>query len=488
MKRSTRLTYIASALVAVTFLAVSLFTLHNDHNWGDDFSMYILHAQNLFCGRDYCSGILMNYSYEEYDPLYATRTRPPLFPLALTPIIAVWGVDLFWLKIPNLLFWMLWVAVMYCILKRMLGKTHAVLLTLVLLFSPWFFRFKQQILTDVLFSLFVAAALLVYMRGLQGRERISARAFGLFVLLATLAALTRPAAHPLILAAILHLSLFERKYLLAGVLAAVWLVINTGGQLIGITDSVSFASYALGSKKFGVLQASWDHAVYTFSLIVLFLAPQYFPPFPILLVVLLALILLGFAVRVRSTAGFGIIEVFSPIYFAMLLAFPYPNGPRYILPIVGFLLAYSLIGLRTGCDFVSRNRWGAHAVTAVLVGTLLYCSAATWKDRGFNGGVLKSPPVQSLAAWVKENVGPDEHFLFRKPRALALLTGRTGLPTPKTPEEVRKICREQGVRWVILSPPWNTGIIKSLRSSSDFRYAWKYPGIHVFEYLLCSRQ
>jgi len=483
-----KLSYVALALVAVTFLAVSMLTLHDDHNWGGDFSQYIMHAQNLLHCRDYRSGIVMNYSFQQYHPAFAPRSYPPLFPLVLTPILALRGVDLWWLKVPNIFLWLLWVAVMYSILKRMLGQTHAVLLSLVLMFSPWFFRFKQQILSDVLFAFLVAAALLIYMRSIERRERITAQALGSLTVCLILAALTRTAAHPAFLACILHLSLFERKYPAAGVLTVAWIALTIAGQMLGLADSLTCTSLAIQNNGLGLLRATWDHGVYTFSQTVCFLSPQYWTPHPVLLMLLLVLMVVGFVARVRSNAGFSIVEIFVALYLIMLVAYPIPQGPRFVLPTEGLLLAYGVIGLRVLFDLISGNRWGRNAVTAVLLGTLVYCAAATWKDRGFYDGVLKSPAMESLAAWMKENTGPDEHYLFRKPRALALLTGRTGLPTPKTPQVIRKVCMEQGIRWVILTLPGHADTIKSFRVSPDFRFAWRYPGIHIFEYLPCSRQ
>ncbi len=58
--------------------------------WGGDFSLYILHAKNISEGKPYeHTGYIYNPSY----PYLSPKTYPPVFPLLLTPVYMIFGLD-----------------------------------------------------------------------------------------------------------------------------------------------------------------------------------------------------------------------------------------------------------------------------------------------------------------------------------------------------------------------------------------------------------
>ena len=86
-------------LVNTIIILIALFYIWTNvggHNWGDDFSMYITHANNIAHGRAYTDSLyIYNPNYPELGP----KSYPPVFPLMLAPIIIIFGIKLAYLKL-----------------------------------------------------------------------------------------------------------------------------------------------------------------------------------------------------------------------------------------------------------------------------------------------------------------------------------------------------------------------------------------------------
>src|SRR5678815_1678073 len=84
-------------IVAVFYLS----TIREGHDWGDDFSQYILHAENLASGAPYAP---TRYLYNPADPVTGPQQYPPGFPIALAPIVWTFGLELRPMKVEIVLF------------------------------------------------------------------------------------------------------------------------------------------------------------------------------------------------------------------------------------------------------------------------------------------------------------------------------------------------------------------------------------------------
>ena len=75
---------VAPALICVLLAGVFyMLTIRDGHDWGDDFSMYIRHAENIAQGLPYAQS---GYIYNPYNPSIGPRMYPPGFPLLLAPV------------------------------------------------------------------------------------------------------------------------------------------------------------------------------------------------------------------------------------------------------------------------------------------------------------------------------------------------------------------------------------------------------------------
>ena len=88
-------TYKLEKLIALSLiLAIGLFylsTIRDGHDWDGDHSMYIQHARNIVEGSDYReSGYIFNPSCPSWGP----ESYPPVFPLLLSPLYRLYGLNL----------------------------------------------------------------------------------------------------------------------------------------------------------------------------------------------------------------------------------------------------------------------------------------------------------------------------------------------------------------------------------------------------------
>jgi len=66
-------------------------TFRQGHNWGGDFSLYVMHAINLHDGLPY---VETPYILNPREPLLSPVAYPPGFPAFLVPVYHSFGVDL----------------------------------------------------------------------------------------------------------------------------------------------------------------------------------------------------------------------------------------------------------------------------------------------------------------------------------------------------------------------------------------------------------
>lgn len=135
-----------------TFVIINIATIQDGHNWGDDFSQYILHARNIIEGREYTRDIMLD------NPV----VFPPGFPLFLVPWMKGFGLNFKVLKTFNVMFWYLHILLLYPIFLKRVGREMAAICSLVLMTSSYFFLFKQNILSDVPFLFFTTLAIYVF--------------------------------------------------------------------------------------------------------------------------------------------------------------------------------------------------------------------------------------------------------------------------------------------------------------------------------------
>ena len=156
--------YLGFLLAIITAFHVA--TVREGHLWGDDFAMYIHHAQNIAESRPYADA---GYIYNPAIPVYGPRMYPPVFPLLLAPLYKVFGLSLLPMKLEQVFFIISTLALIFMLWHRELGTGYCLALVGILGFNPAFWWAKENILSDLPFLLFSMPPS-VYCNGLHSRE------------------------------------------------------------------------------------------------------------------------------------------------------------------------------------------------------------------------------------------------------------------------------------------------------------------------------
>ncbi|MCB2228360.1 MAG: hypothetical protein KQH53_16900 [Desulfarculaceae bacterium] len=469
MQGSLRRYWLALAGLAV-FVVINAATLHGGHPAGGDFAQYIIHAKNLLSGQPYDAGIFL--------PQVHFHNYPPGYPLMLAPLLAWGGLNLVLFKSLNLIFWPLACAALAAIARRRLGSPTDIYFFLFLLFVPWFFLFKQDVLSDVPFTCVASVALWAFLRWQDEGPR-RAGWLSLFLACLFVSLLLRSAGVALVGAALLVMVFQRRAWGAAGltIAAAVAAVLvqklmaaGTGGYLSMLLNN---PAYWLDTVVRG-LPAKVAKAV-------AFFIPVYRSGWPLLAALealavlpLIAVSAWGWLRRRRRAGGWDVLDAYLVLYLLMILAWPFVEGPRFYAPAIGILVIYFLEGLSEFAAGRAKpgGRSPAYWVNLALMAGLALNLGNTALLWNYQDDVVLRPADRELYAWVREHALPGETYLFSEPRVMALFTGKVGdkyyWNQPLGPQEERMAAR--GVRWLILHRP------EAARASARKQYAWIFLG------------
>ena len=435
------------ALIAVIGL-IYLVTLRAGHVWGDDFSQYLWHARNLVHGAPYGQTRFVPNPHVIVGP----RAYPPVFPLLLAPVYAVFGPNLEIMKVEMVLCLVLFLVAYARLMRGELPPLGVALAVCVVGLNPRFWDFKDHVGSDFPFLLVVYGALVCVSRW-QRRSGVTDPGPGrglLAGLMIYVACGTRALGVALIPALALSELLRARRwtrFATAGVVVAagIWTVEQAlipsgyGHELATLFSRRTVLVNAIGYLE--DFSNVWSTGTWT----------RFFEH-------TLAGVILGAAVltalvrlRLRPT----IAEAFLLFYMVGLLFWPSRQGVRFLLPMVPLCVFYASVGgLALARDLPAR--WAPlQAASLAGICLLLYGAYARHYAEVLPGQVAEGvgrPASRELFAWVRTHTAPDELLVFRKPRALYFFTDRPTTPyhRPADPEELWRHFREVGARVLIV--------------------------------------
>lgn len=137
-------------VLLVTIATFHASTVRQGHIWGDDFAMYVHHAQNLVDGRPYSD---TGYLFTPTAPV-SPRMYPPVFPVLLAPVVWLFGLNLIPMKLEQVLFFVLALAAIWLYWREDLPPRYTLAMVAIIGFSPHFWAAKDNVLSDLPFLLF----------------------------------------------------------------------------------------------------------------------------------------------------------------------------------------------------------------------------------------------------------------------------------------------------------------------------------------------
>jgi hypothetical protein len=451
MKNTTASFFFLILLCAIGLISFS--TLTAGHHWGGDFSQYIMQARSIIEGAP--AEII-----EENRIMLQQSSSPPFCPLAypwglpflLVPFYAAFGADIFVLKLPGFIFYLLFLCTLFWGFRKYHSAPWLFVLILFCSLNPETMRLLNDIGSDIPFLFFSTICLVFIRRIIVERKYLLSSTWD-----------------PVLLGAFIAMAFFIRTngLLLLPALGFAQLAMafqrfepditqgksrfrNTMSCLIRYRQDVlyHFKPYLVffllvilwrfmlpegGASHFEHLRWITPDTLYRNFVIYIKLLSRIFLTIQqgnLVFWITVPLSIWGFCVRYRSD---HFIAVYIVLTFILYIIWPHQPAFRFILPVLPLYISFVLTGLERMGKF-SSPQWRVCWNTVCIVSILLILSWFGWQavrsayhnlqqDRKITFGPYAQASME-MFSFIEKQTDPESTVIFFKPRVMRMMTGR----------------------------------------------------------------
>jgi len=436
----------AVALAGVAILATALH--RHGHAQGDDFALYLRQARSIFDGD--IGGVIddSRFGVLNSDTAFSPSGYPWVWPLVLSPFVHFWGLDYDRLKLVTVAMFCAWLALLFGIVRRRLGRWPALGVTACIATAPRFLLHTDQLLSE--YTYFVAIAVVIWWCDRVHRASDLVRA---------------PRTELAVLGVLMAVAFNVRRE------AVVLVVVVASLQLIALASTNGARPTLRGSV--GRVRASWQvllvpYASFVASVVVMqLLLPTALLPdngnsrtniddrwvefpatltrhlglgdHPLLGVAILVIAAIGVVIGVRQRPLLDTPLFVLALFTALTIGTHFRQVDRYwlqVTPWVAYFATVALVGLARAVR--GRARWvslvAAAPIVAVVVAHLVVLPGRVNDARDFDqAGRTQigpaNPTVQPIFEAVLEYTPADSVVVFFRSRTMTLLTDRRSFQT-----------------------------------------------------------
>jgi hypothetical protein len=386
-----------------------------------DWAMYAMHARNIATGHPYADTL---YVYQPETAMYGASTYPSGYALLLTPIYAVFGLNVLAFKIVTNLALSLSLWPIYLLNRRYLGLAQSLLLTTAFGFSAAYLSLQDKLGSDALYQLLSFVAIVLVIRTFDSGEDIRSpwRAGAFAGLLLAAVEITRPVGLSLALAVLACDALNRRRPTrFAFALLAVFIPVLVLNSLLAHKDSGYAEQFVF----------SIGHAARTIVAYLAGFSDVFANPFShklryALWVVCTPLAVYGVATNLRKVNP--VPALYTAFMLSVLALYWQPNM-RYLAPLYPIYLLFAALGWNR-LVLASPAHWRrpaqAAAVAALLVTPVLSVAAI----RPNSDTLFTDPSFRQLVGYIQANSASRDLVVFWNARVLALAADRPSSAYP----------------------------------------------------------
>ena len=414
-------------IVALIVLIIFSLLFREGHNWGGDFSQYIMQARALVDKSFLQDLIDFNYRYYPWG-----------FPLLLSPVYYFFGLNLLAMKIFVNLFFVASLFVIYRIFKNKINIFLISFILLVFSFNLFTLDFKDQILSDTPFLFFSLLSLFLIDLTVV-RKKVFINRWVDYLLLGFMA----------------FMSFFIRTQgitvLVVLLVCQLYVHYKSGSKLFPLKKSklinylslIFFLLFFLLSRYLFLKNEGYNYFIEFFnnfsfhsiiSNIVYYfkLLPEFFNTsgaFHVLFWAFFIISLVG--VYKRRKKDFVYLLYFS-LTGGLLLIWPGQQGYRFIMFFYPFFLFYLFVALQR-INFYYKYVLVYVIVFVFMANSFLalsFFSAPFVLNKYSEYKVISGPYKEynlKLIDYIEKNTNKDDLMVFSKPRTLSLYTGRKSI-------------------------------------------------------------
>lgn len=464
-------------LVALLIIIMAFFyitTIRQGHNWGGDFSMYIHHAKNICEGIDYNA---TGYIYNPSVPSWGPKAYPPVFPLLLAPVYYAFGLNLTAMKIEIIAIFFIFLSVFFRIIKNDLPLTYSVAVILTIGLNPFFWDFKDNIVSDIPFLLFTYLTLM-----LVGHTYASSYTKKYRLLYSILAGLlmylsvgTRSIGIVLIPCLFIYDIIVSKKPTLFPFVATLACILFMIPQMLLLSGAGNYSDQVtlnwrailnnldLYSQSISAIWHNGYSRNLALSLIIFIFAS------------------IGYLTRVKE--GPTVFEVFAVLYMVPVVIWPSYQGTRFLIPIIPLLIFYLFYSIHKSPFF--QQRASKSTVFMLLILAIFFSYTGKYMKTDF--GPLKEgigkKTSKELFAYIKKHTNKNAVFIFLKPRVLSLFTSRSASVyyRPSDGKDLLMYFKRIGVSYVVVRPAYEKALDLFIRKyQENFKLVYTNPDFKMY--------
>jgi hypothetical protein len=469
-----RLTPVLPTLVIIITALLLWSGLTNGHDWGDDFSAYIMQAKSITEGKP-SEFIEANRFTIEQSPLIGPVAYPWGFPVLLAPFYALFGLNMIALKSVGVVCFLLFLFLLWSGFRKCHSDFWRLVLLCLFAINPTLLRFMNNIVSDIPFLLVSTFGVLLIGRLVIERRRLISPACDQLLIGAAIAAAFFIRANGILLLITLGITQFivlirsvygpdaAHKPFVAG-LMRLFSTKHAAVRHLGlnILPYVSFVSFVLawqallpegdsfyarmGWVSMGVIKY---HAHYYVDLPALFFDGV--PDISLLYGASIPLAIAGAISRYRSDYHMIVYVILTFLLYILYPAQLRDFGSyslsvlalRFLFPILPFYMSFVLSSLeKYEGGIVEPDRLLRKVICIFpIVLVLLYFGKQSVSDAfgnlmrnraSFSGPFVETS--MSMFSYIKDNTKSESAVVFFKPRAMRMMTGRRSLMINKVGE------------------------------------------------------
>lgn len=416
--------------------------LDDGHNWGGDFSQYIAQARAIVTGTIEKQINNSSYIISHSPSGLANVSYPWGFPFLLAPFYAIFGKNLFFLKLPGMICFA--VSVVYCnlLFRKHFSFFQAELATLFIALNPVYIFFCNNILSDIPFFCFSVIALyycerLFYSENTK-EQIISGALTGFFSFFAFMTR-SMGIVFPFLFIALHFLMLLAKKSKFKNILYKYGFsdfpkpnvtahILPYITFIILITIQNFFLPKQGTTQLNEFLQLINIISILKNCLYYFYILKEFFP-FGVNLfhAWLMPFFIYGF---IKNILKKPVLSIYILGIMGIWFLWVWTQGIRYCFSAIPAIMIFTGLGLK---DFSSAMQkyniqlWGTRLEIAVVL-LCMFC----YTNRAFfisNNSGAYSSDAKELYSMIINETPPDSKIIFFKPRVLYLETGRLGFQT-----------------------------------------------------------
>jgi hypothetical protein len=456
-------------IVIIICLPLFFINVKNCHDWGSDFAQYIHQAINIVKGIPQSE---TGYVFNKDIPFLGPPAYTMGFPILLSPIYYFFGnnIKAFAYFISFLLF--LVSIFTYFFYKKHFSALTSIILIVILIYNPWVLYFKQEIMSEIPFTLFLFLIVFInnhYKKrynyfinigiGLLCGFLISIRQIGVVILMAIIVELiidlikeykaknfSKIAKHIIIHNILIIVTAILSYFLLNSILFHI--------KSNGFDSYLSLLNIKSTLKIIGLNLSYYTDVFKSFF--------SYENPhfhFMTILIQSFVLIFTIIGMIMKFIKKFDLIDSITLFYILTLLCYPYQkDGIRLLFPILPFLFYYLVLGIK---NVKISFKYTKKQMIILLFGLFIlfqYLEGITNLIKQQKDVIYGPQDKDAVEAfnYIKTHIPKNAIIDFMKPRALALYTDRKGYAHSEnyTLQELKNKFDEIGVSYVLYNEPF----------------------------------